>query len=58
MYFFKYFLLYSQALIRKTKYIVILSKESSIKIVNFITPEAGVLVLSHIVKMHYLNLFL
>ena len=51
--------LYSQALIRQTKYIVMMTKEGSTKIVNFMTPGAGVLVLgcghiSHIVKMHYL----
>mgnify|MGYP003692222091 CR=1 FL=1 len=39
-------------------YIVIITKEGSIKIVTFMTPGAGVLVLrcghiSHIVKMHY-----
>ena len=57
-YFFKNLLLYSQALIRQTKYVVIISKEGSTKIVNFMTPGAGVLALgcghvSHIVKMHY-----
>ena len=58
MYFFKNLLLYSQALIRQTKYDVMMTKEGSTKIVNFMTPGAGVLVLgraliSHIVKMHY-----
>ena len=57
-YFFKNLLLYSQAQIRQTKYIVMMTKEGSIKIVNFMTPGAGVLALgcgyiSHIVKMHY-----
>ena len=57
-YFFKNLLLYSQALIRQTKYIVMMTKEGSTKIVNFMTPGAGVLVLgrghiSHIMKMHY-----
>ena len=57
-YFFKNLLLYSQAYIRQTKYIVMLTTEGSAKIVNFMTPGAGVLVLglghiSHIVKMHY-----
>ena len=35
-YFFKNILLYSQALIRHTKYIVMMTKEGSTKIVNFI----------------------
>ena len=50
--------LYFQAMFRKTKYIVMLTKEGSIKIVSFMSPGSGVLVLghghiSHIVKMHY-----
>ena len=58
MYFLKNLLLYSQALIRQTKYVVMMTKEESTKIVNFMTPRVGVLVLgqshlSHIVKMHY-----
>ena len=58
MYFLKNLLLYSQALIRQTKYVLMMTKEGSTKIVNFMTPGAGVLVLgcghiSHIVKMHY-----
>ena len=58
MYFLKNLFLYSQALIRQTKYVVMMTKEGSTKIVNFITPGAGVLLLgrghiSHIVKMHY-----
>ena len=59
LYFLKrYLLLYSQALIRQTKYVVMMTKEGSTKIVNFMTPGTGVLVLgrghiSHIVKMHY-----
>ena len=58
MYFLKNLLLYSQALIRQTKYVVIMTKEGSIKIVNLMTPGVWVLVLgrghiSHIVKMHY-----
>ena len=49
---------YPQALIRQTKYIVMLTIECSTKIVNFMTPGAGVLVLvrghrSHLAKMHY-----
>ena len=50
--------LYSLVKIRQTKYMVIMTKEGSTKIVNFMTHGAGVLVLgcghiSHIVKMHY-----
>ena len=57
-YFFKNFLLYSKAWIRKTQYIVMITKEAYTKFVNFMTPRAGVLVLgrghiSYIVKMHY-----
>ena len=57
-YFFKNLLLYSQAYIRQTKYIVMMRKEGSTKIVNFMTPGAGVPVLGrghicHIMKMHY-----
>ena len=45
-------------MIRKTKYIVMMTKEGSTKIVNFMTPGRAVLVLgrahiSHIVKIHY-----
>ena len=58
MYFLKNLLLYSQALIRQTKSVVMMTKEWSTKIVNFMTPGLGVLVLesgdiSHIVKLHY-----
>ena len=57
-FFFKNLLLYSQTLISQTKYVVMMTKEGSTKIVNFMTPRAGILVLgrghiSHIVKMHY-----
>ena len=57
-YSFKNLLLYSQALIRQTKYVVMMTKEGSTKIVNFMTPRVGILVLwrgqkSRIVKMHY-----
>ena len=57
-YFFKNLLFNSQALIRQTKYVVMMTKEGSTKIVNFMTPGAGVLVLgcghiSHMLKMHY-----
>ena len=58
LYFLKSLLLYSHAFIGQTKYIVMITNEGSIKIVSFITPGAGVLVLgcghiSHLVKMHY-----
>ena len=50
---------------KQTKYVVMMNKEGSTKIVNFMTPGVGVLVLgrghiSHIVKMNYFfkNLFL
>ena len=57
LYFFKN-ILYSKALIRQTKYVVMMTKEGSTKIINFMTPGAGDLVLGcghirHIVKMHY-----
>ena len=39
MYFFKNLLLYSQALIIQTKYVVMMTKEGSTKIVNFMTPR-------------------
>ena len=50
--------LYSQAKIRQTKYITILTQGDSNEIINVINPGAGVLVLGrghmvHIVKMHY-----
>ena len=44
-YFFKNLLLYSEPLIRQTKYVVIKTKVGLTKIVNFITPGAGVLAL-------------
>ena len=58
MYFLKNLLLYSGGWFRKTECIVIMTKEVSTKIVNFMTTGAVVLVLgrSHIsytVKMHY-----
>ena len=62
--FLEQFLLYYPAQIRQTMYIVILTNEGYTKIVNFMTTDAGVLMLgrehiSHIVKMPYLckNLF-
>ena len=59
LYFLTNLLLYSQALIRQTKYVVMMTKEGSTKIVNFVTPGVGVFMLgrghiSHIVKMHYI----
>ena len=60
MYFLKNLLLYSGAWFRQTKCIVIMTKEGSTKIVNFMTPGTGVLVLGrghigHIVKMYYFS---
>ena len=56
-YFFKNLLLYSKAQIRKTEGIVMMSEEESTKIVNFMTPRAGILVLGrgHIVNMQYFS---
>ena len=59
-YFSENLLLYFGAWFRQTKCVVIMTKERSTKIVNFMTPGIGVLVLgrghiSHIVKM--LNFF-
>ena len=58
MYFLENLLLYSQAQIGQTKCIIMMTKEGSTKIVTFMTPGEGVLVLghghiSHIVKMHF-----
>ena len=58
LYFFKNPFLFFQALIRQTKYAVMMTKEDSTKIVYFMTPGAGVLVLGcgyicHIVEIHY-----
>ena len=54
-YFFKNLLLYSLAKIRITKSKVIMTKEGSTKIVNFMIPGTGVHVLGHghIEKMQY-----
>ena len=46
-YFFKNLLLYSQAWCRQIKSVVMMNKTKSTKIVNFMTPGAGVLVLEH-----------
>ena len=43
-YFFKNLLVCSQAQIRQTKYIVMMTKEGCTKIVNFMNPGAVVLV--------------
>ena len=58
MHILKKIYLYSRIRIRQTMYTVMMTKEGSTKIVNFMPPGAGVLVLghghiSHIVKMHY-----
>ena len=45
VYFFENLLLYSEAYIRQTKCIIVMTKEVSTKIVNFVTPGTGVLVL-------------
>ena len=63
--FFKNLLLQSQAQVRQSKYIVMMTNEELILIVNFITPGEGVHVpgcghISYDMKMHYFfqNLFL
>ena len=65
MNFFKNLFLYSGAWFSQTKCIEMMTKEVSTKIVNYLTPGAGVPVLgrghiSHKMKMHYFfkNLFL
>ena len=57
MYFLENLLLYFGAWFRQTKYVVMMTKEGCTKIVNLMTPGAGVLVqghghISHVVKMH------
>ena len=59
-YLFFNVLLYSQAQIRQTKYVVMMTKEGSTKIENVITPGAGVPVqgrghISRTVKMQYMK---
>ena len=49
---------YSQAWIRQTKYVIMMTKEGSTQIINFMTPGAGVLAkwvghINHIMKVHY-----
>ena len=56
--FLKNLLLYSGVWFRQTKCIVMMTKEGSTEIVNFMTLRAGVLMqgrghISHIVKMYY-----
>ena len=58
MYFLKTLLFYSEAWFRQTKYVVIMTKEESTKIVNVMILVTRVLVLGrghiiHIGKMHY-----
>ena len=58
MYFLKNLLLYSGACFRQNKCVVMMTKKGSTHIVNYMTPEAGVLALGcghihHIVKMHF-----
>ena len=53
---FNNLLLYTQAYIRQTKFVLVMTKEGFTKIVNFMFPGAGVLVqrrghISHIVKI-------
>ena len=43
----KKFHLYFQALIRCTKYIIMMTKERFTEIVNFMTPGVGIFVLGH-----------
>ena len=57
-YFFRNLQTYTQAQIKQTKYVVMMTREGSTKIINFMTPRAGFLVLgfghiSCIVKLHY-----
>ena len=57
--FFWNLLLYTQTNIKETDVLVVVTMEAPIKIVNFMTTRAGILVLggghilSHIVNMHY-----
>ena len=53
MYFLKNLLLYLGAWFRQTKYIVLITKEGSTKIVNFMTPGARVLMLGRGYINHY-----
>ena len=58
VYFYKNLLLHSGAWFRQTKSIVMMTKDRSTKIQNFMTPGAGFLILGHgniseIQGMHY-----
>ena len=53
MYFFKNLLLYSGAWFRQTKCIVMMTKEGSTKIITFMNPGAGVLMLRRGNISHY-----
>ena len=57
-FFFKNLLLFSHALIKQTKYIVMMTKEGSTKIVNFMTPGAGVLMFGcgHIISIIFYSI--
>ena len=59
-YFFKNLLLYTQAHIRQTESIEMMKKKESTKVVNFMTPGVGILVLGHdhISEMQYFFFFL
>ena len=46
-YFFKNLLLNSQASLRQSQYVVMMTKEVSYKIVYVMTPRVGILVLGH-----------
>ena len=55
-YFFTNIFPYNQAKMRQTNYKVVMIKEGSTKIINFMTPGEGLLWLghiSHVVKIHY-----
>ena len=60
-YFFENLLLCPWVLSRQTNSMVMMSKDASFKIVKFMAPGSGVLVLGwgpidHIVKMHFISL--
>ena len=57
-YFFKNLLLYSQAYIKQTRYKVMMTKEGSTKIVNFLTPWQFFFVLKHGYIRHIVNMHL
>ena len=50
--FFKNYLLFSGARFRQSKYMVLMTKEESTKIVNFMTPVGTILVLRRGHKSH------